>query len=153
MDSEPTASLKCSCIHCGGHLAYLSSQAGSKVACPHCGQETPLFSLSISFDLAPPTSAPPAPKPAAATVIEDPPLTSLAHYPGGEEVHLGDRVRYKDTLGQVVFVSDGTHCQWNIGYEDYRGYDAGILVCDDDGGTDFVREDDERLELVGHRSA
>ena len=152
MASEAPDFLKTSCIHCGGHLEFAPAQAGARIACPHCGQETPLFSLSISFDLAP-AAAPPSLQPAAQPIAAEVPAASLACYASGEEVHLGDRVRYRDTLGRVVFVSDGTQCQCANGYEDYRGYDAGILVCDDDGGTDFVGEGDSQLELVGHRDS
>jgi hypothetical protein len=150
MDSNPSNGLKCSCIHCGCRIEFAPAQAGTKIPCPHCGKETPLFSLSISFDL-PPAASPPRPPPARAPAPAEDPLSSLARYASGEEVRLGDRVRFQETLARVVFVSDGTDCQCATGYEDYRGYDAGILICDDNGGTDFLGADDARVQLVGHR--
>ena len=74
----------------------------------------------------------------------------MPRYFTGGPVHVGDRVRYKGTPARVVFVSNGDQCECSPGYNDHRGQDAGVLVCDDDGETTFVREDDENLELV-HR--
>jgi hypothetical protein len=36
------AQLKATCIHCGGHIAFLSGNLGQKVLCPHCSKETTL---------------------------------------------------------------------------------------------------------------
>jgi Zn-dependent protease with chaperone function len=33
---------KCSCTHCGNHIAFPVEAAGTRVACPHCGQPTEL---------------------------------------------------------------------------------------------------------------
>ncbi len=70
------------------------------------------------------------------------------HYLSGEEVHAGDRVQYKSNFATVVFVSNGETEEFSPGYEDYAGWQRGILVCDDDGGTAELGEADENLSFV-----
>ena len=72
----------------------------------------------------------------------------LLHYLTGEEVHAGDRVQYNGTFGTIVFVSDGNSEEYSPGYEDYIGTDRGIMICDDDGGSTFITEPDERLAFI-----
>jgi len=76
---------------------------------------------------------------------------SASHYFGGSEVHAGDRVRYQGESGKIVFVSDGDGGEFLSGYEDYHGYDAGIMFCDDAGEMTFVSELNENLELLRPR--
>ena len=66
----------------------------------------------------------------------------------GEEVHAGDRVLFNGTYATVVFVSDGASEEFAPGYESYTGSDRGVLVCDDDGGREFVGEPNERLAFM-----
>jgi hypothetical protein len=75
---------------------------------------------------------------------------NLPHYLNGEEVHARDRVRYKGTAATVAFVSDGEEGEYAPGYEDYLGYEAGIMIYDDDGAMTFLGEPDEQLELIHH---
>jgi hypothetical protein len=75
-------------------------------------------------------------------------MDSLMHYISGEEVHAGDRVQYQGNYATVVFVSDGANEEFAPGYEEYTGSDRGIMVCDDDGGTQFVGEPNERLSFL-----
>ena len=140
---------RATCFPGTGHGRSLDSRCG-RFGHARRGDPGRFDPLDLVFS---PAAAPPSLQPAAQPIAAEVPAASLACYASGEEVHLGDRVRYRDTLGRVVFVSDGTQCQCANGYEDYRGYDAGILVCDDDGGTDFVGEGDSQLELVGHRDS
>lgn len=70
------------------------------------------------------------------------------HYPTGEEVHAGDRVAYGGKEATVAFVSDGDSGEFLPGYEDYSGYERGIMLCDDDSALTFLHEGDEQLELV-----
>ncbi len=70
------------------------------------------------------------------------------HYPTGEEVHAGDRVAYGGKTATVAFVSDGDSGEFLPGYEDYTGYERGIMLCDDDSALTFLHEDDDQLELV-----
>jgi len=77
----------------------------------------------------------------------------LPHYATGEQVHAGDRVRYKGTTVTVAFVSDGEEGEFSSGYEDYHGHEAGIMLRDDDGELTFLPEPGEDLELVGHASS
>ncbi len=69
-------------------------------------------------------------------------------YISGEEVHAGDRVQYDGNYCTVVFVSDGENEEYNPGYEDYTGSDRGVMVCDDDGATQFVGEPNEMLSFL-----
>ncbi len=73
---------------------------------------------------------------------------NLPHYLTGEEVHAGDRVRYKGTAASVVFVSDGEEGEFSSGFEEYSGHDAGIMIRDDDEQLTFLTEPSEDLELV-----
>ena len=66
-------------------------------------------------------------------------------YISGEEVHAGDRVQYHGNYATVVFVSDGSAEEFAPGYEDYTGSERGVMVCDDDGSTQFVGEPNEML--------
>ena len=61
----------------------------------------------------------------------------LPFYLSGGEVHAGDRVRFKGTAANVAFVSDGDEGEFSIGYEDYYGHEAGLMLCDDDGELVF----------------
>ena len=60
----------------------------------------------------------------------------------------GDRVQYRGTFGTVVFVSDGETEEFAPGYEDYRGSERRIVVCDDDGGVQSLSEAEEDLVFV-----
>lgn len=153
MPSESPTYLSGSCIHCGGPFEFEESAAGAVVPCPHCGQETRLFSLAISFDL-PATSAPPMVAPEPASAPASAPASDdgfgLPHYASGGVIRAGDRVHYQEGYATVVFVSNGEREEYAPGYEDFRGQDAGVIICDDDGETTFVREGDEALSLA-HR--
>lgn len=72
----------------------------------------------------------------------------LPFYLSGGEVHAGDRVRFKGTAANVAFVSDGDEGEFSIGYEDYYGHEAGLMLCDDDGELVFLAEPNEELEFV-----
>jgi hypothetical protein len=74
--------------------------------------------------------------------------TPLLTYLSGEEVHAGDRVMYKDKYGTIVFVSDGDSEELASGYEDYAGYDRGIMICDDDGELTQMGDADSFLTFV-----
>jgi len=154
MPSESPKTVKGSCLHCAGHFEFEEAAAGSLIACPHCGRETPLFGLSISFDLPPaapaPTAAPPAAEPPGGAGSATDSDTGVARYSSGGAVHAGDRVHYRDGYATVVFVSNGEREECAPGYEDFRGHDAGIVLCDDDGETTYVREGDEGLVVVHH---
>jgi hypothetical protein len=125
------------------------------ITCPHCGEETPLRArITIAFDPAPDPAAPAAP-PAAAAPPSPPSLGSgsvvgMPRYYTGGEVRVRDRVRYRDGFATVVFVSNGEHDECAPGHEDQRGHDAGIIICDDDGETTFLRAEDPNLEMM-HR--
>ncbi len=69
-------------------------------------------------------------------------------YLTGEEVHAGDRVMHGTTYGTVVFVSDGALEEFAPGYEEYTGSDRGLILCDDDGNLETLREVDEQLSFV-----
>ncbi len=69
-------------------------------------------------------------------------------YSSGEEVHAGDRVLYRGNYGRVVFVTDGDNSEALPGYEDYSGYDRGIVISDDDGAIDSVSETSDQLVFV-----
>ena len=69
-------------------------------------------------------------------------------YLTGEEIHAGDRIQYKGAFGTVVFVNDGENEEFAPGYNDYSGSDRGILICDDDGATNFIGFADEMLSFV-----
>jgi hypothetical protein len=73
-----------------------------------------------------------------------------ALYSSGEEVHAGDRVRYQGTVATVVFVTDGDEGEFAPGYTDYQGHERGIMLCDDDGGLNFLSEANEELEFIEH---
>ncbi len=73
---------------------------------------------------------------------------SLPHYFGGGAVHPGDRVRYKDDSGNVVFVTDGELGEFAPGFTDYRGYEPGIMIMSDAGELLFIVEPNEQLELL-----
>jgi len=72
-------------------------------------------------------------------------------YISGEEVHAGDRVQYDGNFSTVVFVSDGEKEEFEPGYEDYTGAERGVLICDDDGETQFIGEPNERLSFLNRR--
>ena len=74
--------------------------------------------------------------------------SDLLHYTSGEEVHAGDRVQRDGNFATVVFVSNGESEEFTPGYEEYTGYDRGILLCDDDGVTTFMGDPDEMLAFV-----
>ncbi len=142
MDPEQPVYLKCSCVHCAGHLEFERSYLGSRVQCPHCGQETALtFSIS---SVAPSAPAAGTPTPLAAAGSD----ARMPRYAGGDEVRTGDRVRYRETFARVVFVTDGERCEFSPGYEECRGQEAGIVICDDDGETTVLHEEDPNLEFV-----
>ena len=69
-------------------------------------------------------------------------------YLTGEEVHAGDRVQYKGAYATVVYVSDGEHEEFSPGYEDHSGSERGIMICDDDGATNFIGYPDEMLSFL-----
>ncbi len=75
-------------------------------------------------------------------------VSNLLHYISGEEVHAGDRVQYRGTYANVVFVSNGDEEEFAPGYGDHTGSERGVLLCDDDGSTSFVAEPDEMLEFI-----
>ena len=75
-------------------------------------------------------------------------MDSALLYITGEEVHAGDRIQYNGNYGTVVFVSDGDHEECAPGYEDYSGSDRGIMICDDDGGTQVLGEPSESLSFI-----
>lgn len=75
-------------------------------------------------------------------------METSVHYITGEEVHAGDRVLYNGTYATVVFVSDGSAEEFAPGFESYTGADRGVMICDDDGGTDFVGEPNELLAFM-----
>lgn len=79
--------------------------------------------------------------------------TNVLHYLNGNEVHAGDRVRYKGAAANVVFVSDGESGEFLPGYRDYVGYEPGIMLCDDDGEMMFIYDPDENLEFAHRGSA
>jgi hypothetical protein len=72
----------------------------------------------------------------------------LLQYISGETVHAGDRVQYRGEYANVVFVSNGEQEEFSPGYEDYTGTERGVMICDDDGSTQFVGEPDEMLAFV-----
>jgi hypothetical protein len=152
MPTDSNRLVKGSCLHCAGHFEFPQGAAGSRIACPHCGQETPLFSVAITLDLPSPTPAT-ATAPATTSRAEAPPADSgqvLTRYFTGGAVQLGDRVSFRGQYATVVFISNGEQEECMSGYEDYRGYDAGVVICDDDGETTFVREGDEALQVLHH---
>jgi hypothetical protein len=69
-------------------------------------------------------------------------------YITGEEVHAGDRIQHNGTFGTVVFVSNGDTEEFAPGYEDYTGSERGIMICDDDGATEFLGEPGESLSFI-----
>jgi hypothetical protein len=69
-------------------------------------------------------------------------------YLTGEDIHVDQRVRYRGVPATIVFVSDGDNEEFAPGYEDYSGYERGVLLCDDDGATTFLPEANEDLELL-----
>ncbi len=71
------------------------------------------------------------------------------HYISGEEIHAGDRISYRGAFGSVAFVSTGDDGEFAPGFEDYRGHEPGIMLCDDDGALTFLTEPDEDLESLG----
>ena len=73
----------------------------------------------------------------------------LLNYIGGDEIRAGDRIRYQGLYGTVVFVSDGENEQVAPGYQDYRGAERGVVLCDDDGNVDAIGEPGETLEFLG----
>ena len=154
MQSDQPAPVKGACLHCAGHFLFEPQDAGRVVACPHCGQQTPLFGLKISFDdlpaAQPTTPSSPSAPPAAGAQEPSSDGPALAHYVTGNDVRPGDRVRHGENYATVVFVSNGEAEACARGYEDYLGHDAGIIICDDDGETSFLRDDDLRLEFL-HR--
>jgi hypothetical protein len=77
----------------------------------------------------------------------------LPHYLTGEEVHAGDRVRYKGEAATVAFVTDGEGGEFSGGYEDYFGEEAGIMLCDDAGELTFLVEPGDDLELIRRKSS
>lgn len=70
------------------------------------------------------------------------------HYVSGEEVHAGDRVQYDGNYCTVVFVSDGESEEFEPGYEDYTGSERGVMICDDDGATQFIGEPSDLLYFL-----
>ncbi len=74
--------------------------------------------------------------------------STALHYLTGEEVHAGDRVQYDGSFATVVFVSSGDAEEFSPGYDDYTGTDPGVVLCDDDGATQFIGDPDERLSFV-----
>ena len=45
-------------------------------------------------------------------------------------------------------MTDGDESESSPGYENYSGYDRGLVICDDDGTTKVLGEPDEQLVLV-----
>ena len=77
----------------------------------------------------------------------------MLQYINGAEVHAGDRVRYKGSGADVVFVSDGDGGEFMPGYKDYLGYEPGIMLRDDDGELMFIYDPDENLEFAHRQHA
>jgi hypothetical protein len=69
-------------------------------------------------------------------------------YLTGEEVHAGDRVRYRGVFATVVGVSDGENGEFSPGYTEWSGTERGIVVVDDDGEVSNLSETGENLEFV-----
>lgn len=162
MDANESGFLKCSCAHCGGHLEFERAYLGLKVPCPHCGQETTL-TLSVMMAAVPPpppvaeAAPPPAPLPTPPPAPTPKTGPAPAHgenwprYRKGEEVRAGDRVRHKGTAAKVVFVTDGDRCEYLPGYDEYRGQDEGVVICDDDGDATSLHGENLGLELIHRR--
>ncbi len=72
-------------------------------------------------------------------------------YISGEPVHAGDRVQFRGTYATVVFVTDGASEEFEPGYEEYTGSERGLIICDDDGNTETIREPDEQLVFLDRR--
>lgn len=74
--------------------------------------------------------------------------SDLLHYITGEEVHAGDRVQRNGEFATVVFVSHGEAEEFMPGYEEYSGWERGVMLCDDDGDTNFIGDPDDLLSFV-----
>ena len=79
--------------------------------------------------------------------------SELRHYSSGEDIEIGDRVRYGGTFATVVVVSDGETYQLASGYEDHAGAERGLMICDDDGALTSIDDTDERLIFVERGTA
>lgn len=77
---------------------------------------------------------------------------NFPHYSTGQEIHAGDAIRYKKHTGTIAFVSDGQQGQFASGFADYCGFEAGIMVSNDDGELTLLSEPDEDLEFIGRGS-
>ena len=75
-------------------------------------------------------------------------MTTEMNYFTGEQIQAGDRVQYKGSYANVVFVSDGTFEDFVPGYAEFTGSERGVMICDDDGETTFIGEPDEMLAFV-----
>jgi hypothetical protein len=70
------------------------------------------------------------------------------YYITGEEVHAGDRVQHKGNYATVVFVSTGESEEFAPGFEEHTGSERGVMLCDDDGGTEHIGEPGEMLTFI-----
>lgn len=77
---------------------------------------------------------------------------NFPHYLTGQEIHAGDRVRFKGNAGNIAFVSDGKGGQFASGFADYNGYEAGIMVSIDDGELMFIPQPNTELEFLARGS-
>ena len=74
-------------------------------------------------------------------------------YSSGDEVHIGDRIRYAGSLGTIAFVIDRAEYSPEFPAEHWSHYGTGFMIQCDSMGLVMLKESDEDLELIAHANA
>ena len=70
-------------------------------------------------------------------------------YHSGEEIHMGDQVRYAGHLGKIVFVVDRGEYSPDFSAKDWAHHKTGFMVKTPAYGLVMLDKADEDLELLG----
>jgi hypothetical protein len=70
------------------------------------------------------------------------------HYVSGEEIHVGDRIRFGGHPGTIMVVIGRGEYAEGFAAEDWRDYERGFLIRTDDGSLYMYDYADEDIEFL-----
>jgi hypothetical protein len=70
-------------------------------------------------------------------------------YKSGEEIHVGDRIRYAGDPGTIVFVIDRNEYSATFPEKDWSHHGSGFMIQNPSYGLVMLNKADEDLEFLG----